>query len=63
MEYYMKRFKETSLDSFTKQITIEVSERESEPKEHKYYVLGNFLSEDENLRKTLHSKRLVSGYS
>lgn len=56
----MKRFKETSLDTFTKQITIEVPERDSEPKEQKYYLLGNFIPEDENLRKNLHSKRLVN---
>lgn len=60
MEYYAKRYKETALNTFTKEIIIEVPERDSESKEQKYYLLGNFISEDENLRKNLHSKRLVS---
>ena len=60
MEYYAKRYKETQLNTFTREIIIEVPERDSEPKEQKYYLLGNFIPEDETLRKNLHSKRLVS---
>ncbi|XP_065220935.1 zinc finger protein 277 [Planococcus citri] len=58
MEYYAKRYKEAALNTFAKEIVIEVPERDSTPKEQKYYLLGNFIPEDENLRKTLHSKRL-----
>lgn len=59
MEYYIRRYSEAPLESFTKQIVIEVPEKDAEPREQKYYLLGN-LPEDEVLRKSLHAQRLVS---
>lgn len=59
MEYYLKRYKNAPLESFTKPITIEVPEKNGKTREQKYYLLGD-LPEDETLRKTLHAKRLVS---
>lgn len=60
MEYYVNRYREAPLESFTKQFTIEITEGDSEPREQKYYLLGDSSPEDENLRKNLHAKRLVS---
>lgn len=58
MEYYLKRLKEAPLESFTSSFVVEVPENDSAPREQKYHVLGN-SKEDEELRKSLHAKRLV----
>lgn len=59
MEYYLKRLQEAPLESFASSFVVEVPENDAAPKEQKYHVLGN-SKEDEELRKSLHAKRLVS---